>query len=144
MDGRKIDAAGDFAERLGVSPVCFDASRTDSERLDQGGRDHTDLVSQVLGGIGDSKRLGAGLQDHAAVRPSLEICGERPGPAPAFLQDGSVGASYADLGLAAPEIDGNVILTDGLAQSGELVSARVTDASDYDLVASLELGSIPL
>jgi ribosomal protein S12 methylthiotransferase len=42
----------------------------------------------------------------------------------------------------APEIDGTVILTDGTARAGELVRAVVTDASDYDLVASLELGTV--
>jgi ribosomal protein S12 methylthiotransferase len=37
----------------------------------------------------------------------------------------------------APEIDGCVYLSDGVAQVGELRRARVTGASDYDLVASL-------
>ncbi len=37
----------------------------------------------------------------------------------------------------APEIDGSVYLADGSAQPGDLVRARVTDGSDYDLAASL-------
>ena len=37
----------------------------------------------------------------------------------------------------APEIDGSVYLADGSARPGELVQARVTDGSDYDLAASL-------
>jgi ribosomal protein S12 methylthiotransferase len=37
----------------------------------------------------------------------------------------------------APEVDGSVYLTDGSAQPGDLVRARVTDGSDYDLAASL-------
>lgn len=37
----------------------------------------------------------------------------------------------------APEIDGAVYLADGTAQPGELVRARVTDGSDYDLAASM-------
>ncbi|HWM85163.1 MAG TPA: 30S ribosomal protein S12 methylthiotransferase RimO [Kofleriaceae bacterium] len=37
----------------------------------------------------------------------------------------------------APEIDGSVYLADGAAQAGDLVRARVTDGSDYDLAASL-------
>ena len=37
----------------------------------------------------------------------------------------------------APEIDGSVYLADGAAKPGELVRARVTDGSDYDLAASI-------
>jgi len=39
----------------------------------------------------------------------------------------------------APEIDGSVYLADGTAQPGEIVRARVTDGSDYDLAASMSL-----
>lgn len=38
----------------------------------------------------------------------------------------------------APDIDGHVVLTDGSAEPGDLVRARVTDAADYDLAASLD------
>ncbi len=37
----------------------------------------------------------------------------------------------------APEIDGSVYLADGTAQPGDIVRARVTDGSDYDLAASM-------
>ncbi|RMH44811.1 MAG: 30S ribosomal protein S12 methylthiotransferase RimO [Deltaproteobacteria bacterium] len=37
----------------------------------------------------------------------------------------------------APEVDGCVYLTDGTAQPGDLVRARVTDSADYDLAASI-------
>src|SRR5262249_47706495 len=37
----------------------------------------------------------------------------------------------------APEIDGVVYLTDGAAQAGDLVRARVTKVADYDLAASI-------
>jgi ribosomal protein S12 methylthiotransferase len=39
----------------------------------------------------------------------------------------------------APGIDGVTYLADGSAEPGSLVRARVTQASDYDLAASLEL-----
>jgi ribosomal protein S12 methylthiotransferase len=39
----------------------------------------------------------------------------------------------------APEIDGTVYLADGAAAPGSLVRARVTQAADYDLAASLIL-----
>jgi ribosomal protein S12 methylthiotransferase len=37
----------------------------------------------------------------------------------------------------APEVDGVVLLTDGTARAGEIRRAKVTQASEYDLVASL-------
>ncbi len=40
----------------------------------------------------------------------------------------------------APEIDGKVILTDGTAQPGDVVMARVTQAGPHDLVATMDLG----
>jgi len=38
----------------------------------------------------------------------------------------------------APGIDGTVYLTDGSAETGDIVSARITTAADYDLAATLE------
>jgi ribosomal protein S12 methylthiotransferase len=43
----------------------------------------------------------------------------------------------------APEIDGVVYLTDGEAQAGDLVRARVTSFADYDLAASIVSVSRP-
>jgi ribosomal protein S12 methylthiotransferase len=40
----------------------------------------------------------------------------------------------------APEIDGTVYVADGEAAAGTIVRTRVTQASDYDLATSLELG----
>ncbi|HSK04244.1 MAG TPA: 30S ribosomal protein S12 methylthiotransferase RimO, partial [Kofleriaceae bacterium] len=39
----------------------------------------------------------------------------------------------------APGVDGVLYLADGQAPAGAIVRARVTQASDYDLAASLEL-----
>ena len=39
----------------------------------------------------------------------------------------------------APGVDGVVYLADGTAPAGSIVRARVTQAADYDLAASLEL-----
>ncbi len=39
----------------------------------------------------------------------------------------------------APGIDGVTYLSDGAAKAGDIVRARVTQAADYDLAASLEL-----
>ena len=37
----------------------------------------------------------------------------------------------------APDIDGNVIINDGLAYPGDLVKVEITDAHDYDLVGKI-------
>jgi ribosomal protein S12 methylthiotransferase len=39
----------------------------------------------------------------------------------------------------APGIDGVTYLANGSAEPGQIVKARVTQAADYDLAASLEL-----
>lgn len=39
----------------------------------------------------------------------------------------------------APEIDGKVILCDGMAEPGEFVHARVMKTTDHDLIASMDL-----
>lgn len=44
----------------------------------------------------------------------------------------------------APEVDGTVYLTNGTAQPGQIRRARVTDASDYDLIADLRGQALPL
>jgi ribosomal protein S12 methylthiotransferase len=53
----------------------------------------------------------------------------------------ALGRSHRD----APEIDGSVVLTGPGARPGEFVTARVTDADVYDLVASVtaERGNLP-
>ena len=39
----------------------------------------------------------------------------------------------------APGIDGTVYVADGTANPGDLVRARVTQGSDYDLAVTMEL-----
>jgi ribosomal protein S12 methylthiotransferase len=41
------------------------------------------------------------------------------------------------LSTQAPDIDGSVILNDGTAQAGEFVTAEVTEAHPYDVVARI-------
>jgi ribosomal protein S12 methylthiotransferase len=48
------------------------------------------------------------------------------------------------LATQAPEIDGNVIITKGHANAGDLVAARITAAHDYDLEAEIWDVSKPL
>ncbi|MCC6747667.1 MAG: 30S ribosomal protein S12 methylthiotransferase RimO [Deltaproteobacteria bacterium] len=61
----------------------------------------------------------------------LEVMVDGPSEESEFLLQGRHGGQ-------SPEIDGVVILTDGTAQPGEVVRARVIKCSDYDLVASIE------
>jgi ribosomal protein S12 methylthiotransferase len=37
----------------------------------------------------------------------------------------------------APEIDGHVLITSGMAKVGEIVDVRITDSHDYDLVGEI-------
>jgi len=61
----------------------------------------------------------------------LEVMVDGPSPESEHLLQGRHAGQ-------APEVDGVVVLTDGIAAPGELVRARITDSGDYDLVASLD------
>jgi ribosomal protein S12 methylthiotransferase len=37
----------------------------------------------------------------------------------------------------APDIDGQVYITSGTANVGDIVACRITDSSDYDLIAEM-------
>ena len=37
----------------------------------------------------------------------------------------------------APDIDGNVIINDGMAKAGDIVMVKITDVLDYDLVGGI-------
>jgi len=37
----------------------------------------------------------------------------------------------------APDIDGQVYITSGQANAGDIVACRITDSSDYDLIAEM-------
>jgi len=37
----------------------------------------------------------------------------------------------------APDIDGQVYITSGHAEIGDIVACKITDSSDYDLVAEM-------
>lgn len=66
----------------------------------------------------------------ALVGREIEVLVEGPSPESDLLLQGRAAGQ-------APEIDGHVLLTDGIAPAGTIVRARVVKAGEYDLVASL-------
>src|SRR5262249_28377045 len=68
----------------------------------------------------------------AMVGKELAVLVEGESPESEYLMEGR---RYGQ----APGIDGVTYLTDGRVPPGSLVKARVTQASDYDLAATLEL-----
>jgi ribosomal protein S12 methylthiotransferase len=68
----------------------------------------------------------------AMVGQQIEVLVEGPSQESEYLLEGRWFGQ-------APGIDGVTYLTDGQLPAGSLVRARVTQASDYDLAASLEL-----
>jgi ribosomal protein S12 methylthiotransferase len=75
------------------------------------------------------KRISA-RKNRARVGQFLEVLVEGPHPDSDLLLRGR-------LSTQAPEIDGQVILNDGTAEAGALVTCEVTEAHPYDLVARI-------
>ena len=71
-------------------------------------------------------------KQEARIGEEIEVLVEGVSDESEFLLDGRHEGQ-------APGIDGKVILTDGSAEPGSFVRARVTQAEAVDLVASLEL-----
>jgi ribosomal protein S12 methylthiotransferase len=75
------------------------------------------------------KRISA-RKNRARVGQFLEVLVEGPHPDSDLLLRGR-------LATQAPEIDGQVIINDGTAEAGSLVTCEVTEAHPYDLVARI-------
>ncbi len=76
------------------------------------------------------KRISA-ARNRSRVGQRLEVLVEGTHPESDLLLRGR-------LSIQAPEIDGQVILSDGTARPGDFVTCRITEAHPYDLVAELE------
>jgi ribosomal protein S12 methylthiotransferase len=70
-------------------------------------------------------------KNRARVGQTLDVLVEGGSDESEFLLEGRHAGQ-------APEVDGKVYLTDGTARPGEIRRATVVQASDYDLVASLD------
>ena len=114
-------------DRVGVftySPEDGTHSATLSDPVDPGvAEERRQELMEIQRGISRKKQ-------RALVGRELEVLVEGPSQESELLLEGRWFGQ-------APEIDGSVVLTDGTARAGEFVTARVTDAADYDLAASM-------
>lgn len=76
------------------------------------------------------QRIISKHKQESLIGRTIEVLVEGPSDESEFLLEGRHRGQ-------APEIDGKVYLTNGIAQPGELRQAKVTTAADYDLLADL-------
>ena len=69
-------------------------------------------------------------RNRSRVGQRLEVLVEGPHPDSDWLLKGRLAGQ-------APEIDGSVILNDGVARAGDFVTAEITEAHAYDLVGRI-------
>ena len=128
----------DFAELL----AFVEAGQFDNVGVftfsDEEGTSSFDLDGRVGARVKESRRRRLmALQKKISMRRNRRRVGERV----EVLVEGT----HADtdlllrgrLATQAPEIDGQVIINDGLAAAGQFVSCEVTEAHPYDLVARI-------
>ena len=133
------ETASDFEELLGfVRDAEFDNVGVFTYS-DEEGTSAFDLSDRVPARVKESrKRKLMAVQQRLVARRNrgrvgqrLEVLVEGPHVESDLLLQGRTAAQ-------APEIDGAVILNDGWAEAGSFVTATVTEAQGYDLVARIE------
>jgi ribosomal protein S12 methylthiotransferase len=133
------ETEADFEELLGfVKDAEFENVGTFTYS-DEEGTSSFDLGDRVSPRVKESRRrrLMAAQQRIAARRnrgrigESVEVLVEGAHPETDLLLAGRTAGQ-------APEIDGSVILNDGWAETGSFVTATITEAKGYDLVARIE------
>ncbi len=119
VDRHRIDRLGAFPYSPEPGSPAFDLEDAVPEELKQERLDRLMTLQRGIAEENNARFLGR----------DLEILVEDPG-----IDDGKArGRSFAD----APEIDGSVHLTGRAVAPGELVQARVTETSAYDLEATI-------
>ncbi len=115
-------------DRVGVFPYSVEPG-TVSAMLPH--RVATDVADARAAELLELQRAISARKLTAMVGRDLEVLVERVSDESALLLEGRF---YGQ----APEIDGTIYLADGPAPLGRFATARVTQAGDHDLVASLE------
>jgi ribosomal protein S12 methylthiotransferase len=133
------ETEADFEELLGfVRDARFDNVGVFTFS-DEEGTSSYDLPGRVPARVKESrKRKLMATQQRLVARRNRERVGERlevlvegPHPESDLLLQGRTAGQ-------APEIDGSVILNDGWAEAGSFVTATVTEAQGYDLLARID------
>jgi ribosomal protein S12 methylthiotransferase len=105
---------------------------------DEEGTSSFDLADRVPAGVKEKRRrrlmaqqkkIAAG-KNRRRVGERLEVLVEGPHPETEFLLKGRTAGQ-------APEIDGSVLINDGVAEAGTFVTCEVTEGHPYDLVARI-------
>jgi ribosomal protein S12 methylthiotransferase len=108
---------------------------------DEEGTSSFDLPGRIPARVKDARRRRlmalqkkiSAKRNRARVGARVEVLVEGPHPDSDLLLRGRTAGQ-------APEIDGQVILNDGTAEAGSFVTAEVTEAHPYDLVARICTG----
>jgi ribosomal protein S12 methylthiotransferase len=133
------ETAADFEELLGfVRDAEFDNVGVFTYS-DEEGTSAFELPDRIPARVKESrKRKLMAVQQRIVARRNrgrvgqrLEVLVEGPHPESDLLLQGRTAGQ-------APEIDGAVILNDGWSEAGSFVTATVTEAQGYDLIARIE------
>jgi ribosomal protein S12 methylthiotransferase len=125
VEESKFDRAGAFT--FSVEPGTISATLPD--------RVAADVMAERQQTLMEIQRKISRARHEAMVGKELAILVEGVSSESDYLMEGRW---YGQ----APGIDGVTYLTDGQVPAGSLVRARVTQASDYDLAATLEVSTV--
>jgi ribosomal protein S12 methylthiotransferase len=138
---------GETATDFGRLLEFVEAGRFDNVGVftfsDEEGTTSWELEGRVPARVKESRRRKLMLQKRLSLRRNRSRVGERA----LVLVEGTHPDSdlllRGRLATQAPEIDGQVILNDGIAEPGSFVTCEVTEAHPYDLVARIVWPSGP-
>ena len=97
MYRRQVDPARHLAQLARVALVGLHSALAHAESLDQRRRHYARFVTEARRVVDHEERLGARLDDHAALRPGGQVRAQLAGPAALLLHDRAVRCAYADL-----------------------------------------------
>src|SRR5262249_48537009 len=109
VDRRDIRLPRRLAQLPGIPLVVLDPAFANAQQAHQRPRYYPHLMSGGERRVGDLERLRARLHHDPAGRPGLDELGQLPSRVLAFLDDGSVRLTDADLRFLAPQIDGSMM-----------------------------------
>src|SRR5690606_17005033 len=109
VDRLQLDPCRDLAEYLSIAAVGLDATRADTERWGQSGRNDPDIVSKLAHNVRHAKCLRRALENHPTGRTPLQIAGKPSCSAALLVDDFPIGGTNANLGFCPTEIYRNMV-----------------------------------
>jgi hypothetical protein len=135
VDRRQLDATRRFTQRARVALVVFQAAVPDTQGAHQRRGDDADIMAQLLRLGGHAERLRAGLHDDAGPRAARQSGYESVRPTPQLFDDVTRAVSDADLTLAAPQIDANMLHD----PSSPVPILRTADGGSHVILSKVKL-----